>query len=281
MKDRIAWNLSLGLALALLPLTGGCLQTVSSSPEAIAVAEPLGPESDAAIQPAAEDDVAVAEPTSETGVSDAPVTLVSTENSLPPNVKPAGPVLQVIELANSGVEESVMLAFVTNSTSTFNLRADEIIYLNDIGVPSGVVTAMIQRDELLKALPVNALPASRAPAPEPLAVQPDSAATYAAAPAPVEAPPPMEYTQEAYPPPPVEDLRPRPFTTICRPTALGWMLRVTAAAGSQRWWSSIPAGGLISTAGAGFTPIAAGIGCPIIPGAGLRSIMAAGSGIVI
>ena len=44
-----------------------------------------------------------------------------------------------------------MLAFVTNSTSTFNLGAEEIIYLNDIGVPSAVVTAMIQRDQALKA----------------------------------------------------------------------------------------------------------------------------------
>lgn len=53
---------------------------------------------------------------------------------------------EVAKLAQSGVDENVMLAFVTNSTHTFNLSSDQIIYLNDIGVPGNVVTAMIQRD---------------------------------------------------------------------------------------------------------------------------------------
>ena len=56
---------------------------------------------------------------------------------------------EVIKLTQSGVDESVLLAFVANSTSTFNLGSDEIIYLNDLGVPDGVVAAMIQRDQAL------------------------------------------------------------------------------------------------------------------------------------
>ena len=43
----------------------------------------------------------------------------------------------VIQLADSGVEEGVLLAYVNNSISTFNLGSDEIIYLKDLGVPAG------------------------------------------------------------------------------------------------------------------------------------------------
>ena len=85
-----------------------------------------------------------------TADTDAPAKLVSNEKPLPPTIKPTGPVAEVVKLANSGLDDSVMLAFVTNSTSTFNLGAEEIIYLNDIGVPGSVVTAMIQRDQVLK-----------------------------------------------------------------------------------------------------------------------------------
>lgn len=59
-----------------------------------------------------------------------------------------------------------MLAYVTNSTASFNLGADEIIYLNDVGVPSSVVAAMIQRDQALKELSASAVPAPAEPAPE-------------------------------------------------------------------------------------------------------------------
>ena len=83
--------------------------------------------------------------------TDAPVKVVRDEKPLPSNINPRGPLSEVIKLANSGVNESVMLAFVTNSVRTFNLSAEEIIYLNDIGVPGAVVTAMIQRDQEIKA----------------------------------------------------------------------------------------------------------------------------------
>jgi hypothetical protein len=122
--------------------------------------------------------------------TDAPAKLVSVEKPLPPNIKPTVPVDEVIKLANSGVNESVMMAFVTNSTHTFNLGAEEIIYLNDLGVSGAVVTAMIQRDQELKsssAGPASAAPQQVEPAPlageaEPPPV-PDSSASYA-----VEAP---------------------------------------------------------------------------------------------
>ena len=87
------------------------------------------------------------------------------------------------------------MAFVTNSTSPFNLGVEEIIYLNDIGVSGLVVTAMMQRDLALKGLSANAVPQY---APEP-AVAPVPQEM------PAEAPPPADYANENYQPPPADD----------------------------------------------------------------------------
>jgi hypothetical protein len=74
---------------------------------------------------------------------------------LPPNIDPNSPLAQVIRLVQSGVEESVILAYVSNSSSLFNLDSDQIIYLNDIGAPKEIVTAMMQRDQQLKQMSVT------------------------------------------------------------------------------------------------------------------------------
>ncbi|MEY2466059.1 MAG: hypothetical protein QOD03_580 [Verrucomicrobiota bacterium] len=67
------------------------------------------------------------------------------------NVSPA--VAEIVKLVQAGVDESVLLSFATNSGSIFDLSSDDIVYLNDIGVPGSVVTAMIQHDQVLKANP--------------------------------------------------------------------------------------------------------------------------------
>ena len=67
------------------------------------------------------------------------------------------------------------------------------------------------------------------------------------------------------------------ITTHSLPTEAGSMSRELAVVGSQLSSLRTTAGGLISIVAAGFTPIADGIGCPIIPGVGRRFIMAAGS----
>ena len=56
----------------------------------------------------------------------------------------------------------------------------------------------------------------------------------------------------------------------------GWKFPVVAGAGSRLCPSLMPAGGLTPTVAVGFGPIAAGIGNPIIPGAGRLSTMADG-----
>jgi hypothetical protein len=142
------WNfgkLAIGVLLTTLPLTGRSLEPTPGPP---AVAE-------SAVQPGLEaadslsgSDLVVTN--GEADIADAPAKSIATEKPLPPHIRPDAPVAEVIKLANSGLDQSVMLAYVTNSTSTFNLGAEEIIYLNDIGVPSAVVTAMIQRDQELR-----------------------------------------------------------------------------------------------------------------------------------
>ena len=106
----------------------------------------------------------------------------STElSALPPNILPTSPLAQVIRLAQAGVDESIIMTYVTNSGSTFNLNPDKIIYLKDIGLPNEVITAMMQRDQQLQQqmtasayqppaqpVPETTEPPETAPAPQPV-----------------------------------------------------------------------------------------------------------------
>ena len=71
--------------------------------------------------------------------------------SVPANLSPA--VSEVTRLAEAGTSEEVMMAYVQNSTAPFNLSTDQILYLRDIGIPSGVVSGMLTRDSVLRAHP--------------------------------------------------------------------------------------------------------------------------------
>jgi hypothetical protein len=157
------------------------------------------------------------EQTDEAELAEAATKPISTEKPLPASLKLMGPLSELIKLANSGVDESVLMAYVANSARPFNLDVEEIIYLNDIGVSGSVVTAMLQRDEALKgligsAVPAQAVPAPSAPATEP-ALAPGSPALYAPQPAPTpaptematEGPPPGDTAAVDYSPPPVAD----------------------------------------------------------------------------
>jgi hypothetical protein len=117
-------------------------------------------------------------------ITEAPARMIMAEKPIPAQVRTSGPFAEIVKLANSGMDEKVMLAFVTNSTSIFNLSADEIVYLNDIGVPAPVITTIIERDhQLLKstspaptAQPVPeavSLNVAALPPPQPAAPQPD------------------------------------------------------------------------------------------------------------
>ncbi|MGO8766402.1 MAG: DUF6600 domain-containing protein [Limisphaerales bacterium] len=87
----------------------------------------------------------------------------SLQTELPSDVDPNSPLAQVIHLAQSGVDESVLISYAGNSATPFNLTADQIVYLKDIGVPDTVVQSMIQRDQQLGAADNTAASPETAP----------------------------------------------------------------------------------------------------------------------
>jgi len=117
----------------------------------------------------------------------------ATTGELPPYIFPTSPLAQVIRLTQAGVDQSIIQTFVANSSSTFNLDSDKIIYLKDIGLPNEVVTAMMQRDQLLQQQMAAAAPPPVQPAPE-TATNPDTAPEPPPADQPEPAPAPVTVT---------------------------------------------------------------------------------------
>src|SRR5271170_5439716 len=107
----------------------------------------------------------------------------------PPDIFPTSPLAQVVRLTQAGVDPSVIMTYITNSGSTFNLDSEKIIYASDAGVPSEMVTAMMQRDQFLQQQFVaNQTAQQTQPAPPPEAAPTDTteiAAQPEAQPAPV------------------------------------------------------------------------------------------------
>jgi hypothetical protein len=194
MKTQLFKRGSSGLLLIVLPLIGACNQQMDKSPEdlvTVAFAEPT-------VQAAAETNAATAPAVAETPLAPVenpePVPAALEAKPLPPSIKASGPLAEVIKLAQAGVDDVVMLTYITNSTSTFGLSSDEIIYLNDIGVPNNVVTTIIEHDQAMKQFWANAAQAqatASAPAPETNAEPAAAAPSYVNQPqaAPAEPPP--------------------------------------------------------------------------------------------
>jgi hypothetical protein len=88
---------------------------------------------------------------------------------------------EVVKLAQSGVDESVVTSYINTSPSPFQPTADEIIKLRDVGVSPTIVTAMLQHDATVRneqaATQQAAAPAQNSysyaqPAPTVVAAQP-------------------------------------------------------------------------------------------------------------
>ena len=202
MKTRISWRWMMGLALAAMPLVVGCAQSSASADTApAAVTNTAVPEPVAAPAAIGTNSAVPAEMAQD--ISTAPAKPITTEPVAPAALRANLPVMDVVKLANSRVDESVLLAYVTNSPSVFNLGADDIIYLKDIGVPDPVIKAMIYRDQDLKAQGVAAA-APAAPTYQ-WAQAPDTNAAPQAEPAPSQVAPQYESappaTQAAQPAP--------------------------------------------------------------------------------
>ena len=92
---------------------------------------------------------------------------------------------EIVQLFEAGTDSAVIQSYVETSTTPYNLRAEDLIYLHERGVPSAVVTAMLRRAAKLREQnpsPAAATPgSSTAPVP---AVQVPAQPTVAIAPAP-------------------------------------------------------------------------------------------------
>ena len=214
MKTRLLqmWRATL-LAAAIL-VAGGCVQNASSDTAKLAATPTNTP---VATNSVVEQDRPVVElsenaPATER-VEPAPG---SDAKPVPTDLKLSPAASEIVKLAQAGVSETVMLAFITNSPRTFSLGSEQIVYFNDLGVSGDVLTAMIEHDRLLRegggALPANPS-ASAAPAAEAQATQPDAAAIAAAA-APQAAAPMPAASAEAPPAPATTEAVPAPPTNI-------------------------------------------------------------------
>jgi len=142
-----------------LPVIGGC-KPAESSP-----VPPPATNATPAIPPAT--NAAAAEPVQ-------PEVPFAVERPIPTHLNATSALKEVVKLAQAGVDEAVLLSFVDNSTTSFLLGADEIIYLTDIGVPATVINSMMERDKTLKAVAsvVGSVPAASETATQVVAVAP-------------------------------------------------------------------------------------------------------------
>jgi Family of unknown function (DUF6600) len=57
---------------------------------------------------------------------------------------------EVMRLLEAGVEEPVVLAYIESCRTPFQLSAEDVIHLKDLGVSSGVITALLHQDTVLR-----------------------------------------------------------------------------------------------------------------------------------
>ena len=136
---------------------------------------------------------------------------------------------EVVKMTQAGVGPEPIFAYI-DSAGTFNLDAEEIIYLHDLGAPSGLIMAMIQHDTDI-SLGVLPLPVTAVPKLPPLA-KTASAATNAAPavtlakpvattpPAPATEPEPEEDYFGDYLPPYDDPPPPPGFSPVRKPYAV-------------------------------------------------------------
>jgi hypothetical protein len=107
---------------------------------------------------------------------------------------------EVVKLTQAKMGDDVILAYIRNSGATYNLTADDILYLNTQGVSQPVISALLQTKSSAALPPVTtpatpAPPVSPAPASPPVSPYPGQVSPYPAPvspyPAPVATPAPM------------------------------------------------------------------------------------------
>jgi hypothetical protein len=125
-------NLSTILALECSALLAGTVVFLGCKTESAEADQEAAP-------PAVAEAAVLAETNSPTAVTGDAV-----EKPAPTDIKVSLNVSEVIKLAQSGVGDEVIIAYIANAPSLFNLTADEVLYLSDLGISDAVVAAMIK-----------------------------------------------------------------------------------------------------------------------------------------
>ncbi|HTY88560.1 MAG TPA: DUF6600 domain-containing protein [Candidatus Acidoferrum sp.] len=174
MKTTFLGKCTFGASVLLLPVLASCTPQAPANPappstnaSATAQSQTALPAEAAPAEMAAgaPDPIPPAPPPAPPAIDPGPAApdTTATASVLPPYIFPTSPLAQVVRLSQAGVDDSIILTFVRNSSGTFNLDSDKIIYLRDIGLPSDVINAMMQRDQQLQQQIAAANPP---PAPE-------------------------------------------------------------------------------------------------------------------
>jgi len=202
--QRGLWGATLGFALAALPMCRGDNTTPATATNAPAA---LPTATDAATGNSEE----ASEPKAKIPLQ-------------PPQLSPG--VADIVELAQKGVGDTVLIEYVKRSAHVFDLSADEIVYLKDIGVSEEVIAEMLKHKSTIAQesnktetattqvpeKPTSAGPTSSAasatppaapdaasattpPAPEPPRPVEPAQSTAASQPQPAVATPPQVYTE--------------------------------------------------------------------------------------
>lgn len=119
-----------------------------------------------------------------------------------PKSLPMTPALaEVIKLAQAGLSEDVILAYITNSTTVYEINSDHIVYLNDLGVSSSVITALIKRDNSPDSLERKRLATAASPLPPGVALNTPATNIFYYTPGANQAQPTTQVAPEAAPAP--------------------------------------------------------------------------------
>jgi len=179
MKASILQKFSFALALAVAPFFGGCDAGQSASAAPIdqsaqvssgqSSADSAAPDADAPAQDTNSISAAdlSADTNADAALENANGKLISSPDTAGTNVSNNPQLTDFVKLVQAGVGESVLLAYVTNSPSAFNVSSDDILYLNDLGTPESVVSAMLAKDQQMNgtsaAPPVATAPDTTTP----------------------------------------------------------------------------------------------------------------------
>jgi hypothetical protein len=90
----------------------------------------------------------------------APATTPAVPPTLPADLSPG--LAEIIKLAQSHVAEETLVAFIQNSGITYSPTADELLYLNDLGLSDKVINALFKKPDLVAASTNAAPPTSAA-----------------------------------------------------------------------------------------------------------------------